>query len=93
MGTILRYDGTTWSKITPIGYAANLYAIGGDKSTVYIVGNANVAGNSLKSTAPFDTFTLQSTGSNDLTAVVIGSNGIGWASGRQGYLGYFDTRP
>ena len=94
LGTVFRFDGTMWKRITPSGYGATLSGVGGDASTVYAVGNANGSGNSIKSAAPFDTFSVQSSGStNDLTGVSVGTNGIGWVTGKVGYLGYFDTRP
>ena len=93
MGTLLRNDGTGWKKIIPTGYGSNLYGLGGDKTTVYGVGNANATGNSIKGMAPFDTFAVQSSTANDLTSIIVGSNGIGWVTGKLGYLGYFDTRP
>jgi streptogramin lyase len=58
------------------------------------VGNQGASGNSIKAMAPYDSFAVQgsSAGSN-LTGMVIASNGIGWVTGKTGFLGYFDTRP
>jgi hypothetical protein len=98
-GTVLLGDGTGWRKV-PVtssgGYSATLFggAFSADGGSFYAVGNSSANGNLLGGAAPYSGLSLANPGSaSDLTAVVLGSNGIGWVAGKLGFLGYFDTRP
>lgn len=94
-GTVLRNTGSVWSSIASSSYSATLNGLTGDSTELLGVGNSGVNGNMLQAAAPFDTFTVQHVGGNnlDLNAVVLGTNGIGWVAGKNGFLAYFDTRP
>lgn len=94
-GAMFRFDGTTWNSIPGMVFQ-RLNSVFGDGNAIYTVGTYNSSNNSnfFKSTAPYDSVVPQNLGNNyNLNSVVIGSNGIGWAVGDGGVLGYFDTRP
>ena len=91
---MLHNDGTGWRQATVNNYGANVYGLAGDGMVVYGVGNKGVNGDSIKAAAPYDTFNVQSSALGaDLTGITLLSSGIGWVSGQNGFLGYFDTRP
>jgi len=93
-GAILRIrytDATPSWRAVPSGTTNYLARVRGEGDVLYAVGASGLV---LRSEAPFDTFTAQSssTGSN-LLGVSFASNGLVWLGGQGGYLGFLDQRP
>ncbi len=77
---------------------AFLRGVFGNENAVYTVGSNAGSFNLIRGTkSPSgDTFLFKSVDTNaseNLNSVFVGKNGIGWVSGDNGFLGYFDTRP
>lgn len=96
-GIAAHFDGTTWARMAQQGSATNstLYAAMGstEGKTVYVLGNN---GWLFTSEAPYTTMVPMvnpPTVTSDLRELAIAPNGILWAVGVSGYLGYVDTRP
>ncbi|PSM30580.1 hypothetical protein [Haliangium sp. UPWRP_2] len=93
-GTIIRLRyaiDTQWNKVPNSGTTSTLYAISGDGNLLYAGGSG---GTIVRGDPPFDNFVAQSnTALSTLFAVRTTSNGVTWAGGGGGFLGYQDARP
>ena len=94
-GSIFRIDyavDTQWAKLSTTGTLSNLYGIHGDgTSVVYAVG---LGGTVVRADPPFDTFAAQGNAAQSpLLSVRVAGNGLAWAGGGGGYLGFLDFRP
>lgn len=83
---------TQWAKLQTTGTINTLFGIYGDGSqVVYAVGSGGAV---VRADPPFDTFAAQgNTALSTLFAVRTSANGLAWAGGGGGYLGYLDFRP
>ena len=83
---------TQWARLPTTGTGSTLYGIHGDgTSVVYAVGSS---GTVVRADPPFDTFAAQgNTALSTLFSVRAAGNGLAWAGGGGGYLGFLDFRP
>ena len=91
---VLLFDGSTW-KLIDIGYTSyDLYSVGSDGTTTFMVGTNGLA---LRTTDPtlksVSRITTGLTAGSTVFSAQVAKNGLGWLGGDKGFLGYYDTRP
>ncbi len=91
---LVQFDGATW-KLIDIGYTSyDLYSVGSDGTTTFMVGTNGLA---LRTTDPALKLVSRVTTGLSMGSTVfsahMAANGLGWLGGDKGFLGYYDTRP
>lgn len=92
-GTVIRYDGTAWAKVVPVGAAPtrNLYAIRG--SSANRPADLRALGNLLRYNVTTKTWTGVDTGTiNNLTGLAVLSASDVWVVGQSGRLLHWNRR-